>query len=354
MQELGFGLMVNHVKVIASEFAEASGRRHFFNTEKKCASKKRWTNFKQHFRPTIRVPENLSAYRMSMANPTMMDNYFDKLTDTMGKLKIQHKPEDHVWNVDETEIMYTVKPGKIKNLWRTWESMTLVDCICTNGTWISRFIIFKGSRWNVDFKNDCLPDTQDHLSEKGWITNKHIKILFKFYLESTTGSPRPIPLLMVSHGLFITPEVIDLARSNYVHMLTFPSHTTHILQSLYVGDYKALKCAWQKECYQCMIDHPTGKPNKTNFHAIFKLPFVRTTSTENIKNAFRSCVIVPLNRDAIPKEKLSAVSLLMYTNHQVFVNRFSHHQLMPSSMCQRLCLGLHKRTQEPQHPNQPY
>lgn len=100
--------------------------------------------------------------------------------------------------------------------------MTLVGCVCANGSWIPPYIIFKGSRWNDDYKRDCLPNTQVRLSEKGWITKK---------------------------------------------------------------------------------------PNKRNFHTIFKMPFIKALSEKNIKNAFKSCGIVPFDRNAIPREKL-APSLL--------------------------------------------
>lgn len=122
-------------------------------------------------------------------------------------------------------------------------------------------------------------------------------------------SPKPILLLMDSHGSHITPEVIDLARDNDIHILTFPAHTTHILQPLDVGVYKSLKTAWQKEMYDYMAAHPTEKPSKYNFHSIFNGAFVKAMSSKNIVNSFRGCGIIPLNRDAIPKEKL-APSLL--------------------------------------------
>ncbi|KAJ8889035.1 hypothetical protein PR048_008529 [Dryococelus australis] len=100
------------MKVIAFEVAEASGREHFFNTEKKCASKKRWANFIQRYGLTLRVPEKLSVYRMSMANSTMVDDYFDKLTDTMARLNIQHKPQSGDRNTKGVHLQ--------KKLWRTW------------------------------------------------------------------------------------------------------------------------------------------------------------------------------------------------------------------------------------------
>ncbi|KAJ8890988.1 hypothetical protein PR048_010497 [Dryococelus australis] len=195
MQELWSGLTVNHVRVIAFEVAEASGGEHLLNTEKKCASKKGWTNFKQPYGLTL---ESLKTCQHRS------HDYFYKLTDTMVKLNIQHKPEDHVWNVDETGIMHVVDPGK--NYGERGETMTLVGSICANGTWIPPFIIFNGARWNAGFKYSS-PSVTERLD------NKELFIIwFKFFLACTTGSPRPILVLMDAHGSHITPDVIELVR----------------------------------------------------------------------------------------------------------------------------------------------
>ena len=77
---------------------------------------------------------------------------------------------------------------------------------------------------------------------------------------------------MDSHGAHITPQIIDHARQNDVHILTFSSHTTLILQPLDGGVYKALMCAWQKELHNYMAEHPTEKPNKIHFHSILRCP----------------------------------------------------------------------------------
>ncbi|KAJ8874218.1 hypothetical protein PR048_025060 [Dryococelus australis] len=218
MHDLGFGLTVNQVEMIAFEVAVAYGRRHFFNTENNCASKK--------------VPENLSAYRVSMANHTMVYDYFEKLTDTIAKLNIQDKPEYHVRNVNETGIMYVVKPGKVKKLWRTWGNYyTFGLHMC---------------QWDLDntFHNIQRFSALTFICQrKAGYQRNFLKFGLNFSLRALLVRQDPYSCFMDSRGSHITPEVIELARSNYVHMLTFPSHTTHILQPLDVGVYESLKCA---------------------------------------------------------------------------------------------------------------
>ncbi|KAJ8897442.1 hypothetical protein PR048_002788 [Dryococelus australis] len=60
----------------------------------------------QRYGLTLQVPENLCAYRASMGNPVMIDDYFDKLSETTKKLNIQDNLKDYIWNVVETGFMY--------------------------------------------------------------------------------------------------------------------------------------------------------------------------------------------------------------------------------------------------------
>ncbi|KAJ8872343.1 hypothetical protein PR048_025947 [Dryococelus australis] len=141
----------------------------------------------------------------------------------MKKLKIQDNLKDRIWNVDKTGLMYVAKRKQSgcrnreeicihQDVHRTWRNHDLVSCICANGTWILPFIIFKGSRWNEAYKKDCLPNTQVHLSDRGWITKELFLLWFQFFLDSTGGSPKPMLLLMDSQGVHITPQVIELAK----------------------------------------------------------------------------------------------------------------------------------------------
>ncbi|KAJ8896279.1 hypothetical protein PR048_001623 [Dryococelus australis] len=211
----------------------------------------------ENFSIYMEVPENLSANMASMADPTMVDDYFDKLTDTMAKPNIQHKSEEYARNVDETGII-------------NYDTCMLHMCqwdLDTTFNNLQRCSLEYGIQERL-FARHSNPSVRETLDKKR-----------KFFLESSTGLPRPLLLLMDSHESHITSEVIELSRSNDVHMLTF-------------------QVSFQKK----------------NWHHLFR------QSKQNHSQ-----------QTAISLGNKSAVSLLMYTNHQVFVNRFSHHQLKPSS-----------------------
>lgn len=69
-------------------------------------------NFKKRYNLTLRVSENLDAYRASMANSHMINDFYSKLDSLMNQLGIKDMPE-RFWNCDETGLSHVVKPNKV-------------------------------------------------------------------------------------------------------------------------------------------------------------------------------------------------------------------------------------------------
>lgn len=308
MTEMGFGLTVFAIRKVAYDLAAASGRKNFLNSGKNIASKWWWASYKERYGLSLRVPENLSAYRASMANPTILADYYLKLDHLTTELGIKDMP-DRIWNCDETGMSYVVKPGRVvtaigkKYVYnRTYaergETHTVLACICANGTWIPPMIIFKGVRWTDILARDSLPNSLVKLSPKGWINTELFVEWFKFFI-SAIPPQRPIILLMDSHAAHIGPEVVELAKENRIYLLTFPAHCTHILQPLDVGVFKPLKDYWRKGINEYMRQYPGDKPNRTNFHSILNPAYVASFTSKNIINSFKKTGICPLDNNAV-------------------------------------------------------
>ncbi|XP_039296637.1 tigger transposable element-derived protein 1-like [Nilaparvata lugens] len=318
MQELGFGLTVLQVRKLAYQLAEIVNRQHMFNEEKKSASKWWWCKFKERYNLCLRVPENLSAYRASMSNPVIIADYFSKLENLLLKLDLFNKPSQ-IWNVDETGLTYVVKPNKIvcqigkKYVYkRTYgergQTQTVIGCASADGSFLPPFVIFKGVRWDEALKNGSLPHSITRLSPKGWITSALFLEWFKFSIESI-GPQRPVLLLMDSHSSHIGPEIISLAKENSVFLMTFPPHTSHLLQPLDVGVYKSLKSHWSKELNSFMVSSPAEKPSRYQFHKLFTPAFIASFTQENIRNAFKKSGSCPFNSNAVAPEALGPSKL---------------------------------------------
>jgi hypothetical protein len=68
----------------------------------------------------------------------------------------------------------------------------------------------------------------------------------------------PVLLIMDSHASHVGTDVIDFARKNDVHLMTFPSHCSHILQPLDLSVYNSLKNVWDKELDCFKRANPVG------------------------------------------------------------------------------------------------
>ena len=78
------------------------------------------------------------------------------------------------------------------------------------------------------------PNTIFQVSDNGWITKELFFEWFKLFVQMIPPL-RSVLLVLDRHGSHITIDVIEYARSNEIHLLCLPSHTSHILQPLDVG-----------------------------------------------------------------------------------------------------------------------
>jgi hypothetical protein len=91
-------------------------------------------------------------------------------------------------------------------------------------------VIFIGARMNERLAETPMPSLIRDL----------FAVWFQHFIECIP-SHRPVVVFMDSHGSHITPEILSKISDNGVYLAKFPSHTTHLLQSLDAGVYRPLK-----------------------------------------------------------------------------------------------------------------
>ena len=72
------------------------------------------------------------------------------------------------------------------------------------------------------------------LSPKGWVNADLLTEWFQHFIECIPPHS-PVVRFMDSRASHITPEILSEAPDNGIRPVTFPSHTTHLLQPLDVG-----------------------------------------------------------------------------------------------------------------------
>ncbi|XP_054723962.1 uncharacterized protein LOC129234057 [Uloborus diversus] len=318
MQELGFGLTVSRIRHIAYSLAEkecASNNKPFpFSDKKKCASWKWWREFRRRYNLGLRTPENLSQYRANNSNRVLLNDFYDKLSEVYEKFPEGIKPQQ-IWNCDETGLCYVVKSGRVvtrigkrfvynRVIADKAETHTVLPCINAAGEFGPTLLIFKGARMIDGLKIGALPNVTVAVSQSGWINSELFLMWFQKFVQGIS-SARPVALLMDSHASHITPEVIAMASENDIIIVTFPSHTSHLLQPLDVAVYRPLKLAWQKHLRQFQEGNPLRRPGRFDFHGMFSPAFLEAFSRENIISAFCKAGVFPLNKMKIPDEALT-------------------------------------------------
>jgi hypothetical protein len=103
MQELGFGLTVSMVRKVAYKLVKSAGHEHLMNSDSDSGSKWWWVCYKKRYNFTLRVPENIAAYRASVASREMINDFCSKLEALTDKLRIKDMP-DPLWNCDEAGL----------------------------------------------------------------------------------------------------------------------------------------------------------------------------------------------------------------------------------------------------------
>ena len=147
-----------------------------------------------------------------------------------------------IYNCDETGISIVHKPGKVvtemgrRNMYalttaERGKTHTVLACVSASGYVLPPMIIYPRKKCVTEsLKEGGIPDTFFATSESEWI-NSELYLECCYFLEHIPPT-RPALLLKDGHTSHTSIEVIELARTNNVHILCVPTHTTHVLQPL--------------------------------------------------------------------------------------------------------------------------
>jgi hypothetical protein len=129
--------------------------------------------------------------------------------------------------------------------------------MCISGMSISPVVIFEGARMNERLAETPMPSlVRDLFAE--W---------FQHFIEYIPPH-RPVVVFMDAHDSHITPEILSKLSDNSLYLVTFSSHTIHLLQPLDVGVYRPLKKCWKKEVEKFLTEHPGAKSDCYDFNRL--------------------------------------------------------------------------------------
>ena len=111
-------------------------------------------------------------------------------------------------------------------------------------------------------------------------------------------------LIVDGHTSHYTRTLLDDAKKRQIHIISYPSHSTHLFQGLDVICFSVLKHYWSlaRDDYERKKRQPVGKDN---FIEVYTPAHVAAFTKSNIKAAFRKTGLVPFNPGAIPDNLLA-------------------------------------------------
>ena len=100
-------------------------------------------------------------------------------------------------------------------------------------------------------------------------------------------------------------ELIELARSNDVHLLCLPLHITHILQPLDVGVFKSFKSNFSKTCSKYLAAHPGRVITSDKLVSLVAEAWLLSLSPLNIMSGFKKTRIYPINPSEVTDRQIA-------------------------------------------------
>lgn len=110
--------------------------------------------------------------------------------------------------------------------------------------------------------------------------------------------------------------MIEYARSNEIHLLCLPSHTSHILQPLDVGVFKSFKAFFSKACPQYMAKNPGRVITEDILATVVAEAFAQSHTPLNTLGGFKKSGIYPFNPGEVSDRQVAPSKALVEPSSQ--------------------------------------
>lgn len=190
--------------------------------------------------------------------------------------------------------------------------MTVVECICADGTAIAPLVIFKGETtvqtgWILD---DMDKDWSWTCNSKGWTCDKIGEEWIKRCFNPQTrakANGRIRVLICDGHGSHISSGFIRFCMDNNISMLLMPPHSSHLCQPLDVGMFSPVKQAFSVEIDKSLVYRSKiSSDHNLKFPDYHTCPFTSLRDNDlefsEKKNLFRYIYIELMNLTRINKQ----------------------------------------------------
>ena len=318
LSKLFFGISIIELRRLAFELAEANGLPHTFNTKTKLAGPDWIYGFlKRNPGISLRKPEATSLNRISAFNKVEVDLFFKNLETVQEKFKF---PASRIYNVDETGISTVHKPGKIlgpkgqkqvgaATSWERGKNVTVVCAMSAIGNYIPPMFIYPRQRMSQQLQKGGPRDAIYGCSKNGWINEDlFMEWLQHFQKHSRPTADDPVLLILDNHSSHKTYGVYNFCRTNHIHIVSLPPHSSHRLQPLDICFFGPLKNAFNRECEFYIKTYSSQNVKITPYELaeIFNRAYIRVATLEKGVTGFLTAGIHPLDPNKFEEDDFVA------------------------------------------------
>jgi len=300
-----YGISFKKLQQLAYQFALKNDIEHRFNEEKQLAGYDWANSFIVRHDLSLRTPQKTSVARIMGFNRYQINRFYDNLKTVYQKLNV---PPSRIFNMDETGIL-TV-PNKVPKVISSkgkkivgksvaaerGELVTAVCCFSASGIYVPPILVFPRKRMKEEYLNGAPPETLGFLSDSGYINSDlFLKWLEHFKHHVKPSEDSPVLLILDNHTSHININTITYCRTNFIHLVSIPPHSSHRTQPLDRCFFKPLKDYYAYHYDIWTTTHPGRVVTLYQLAEIFGNAYGETATMSKALNAFQMCGIWPLN-----------------------------------------------------------
>ncbi|XP_060806689.1 uncharacterized protein LOC132903177 [Amyelois transitella] len=312
MQKHCFPLTPKDLRSIAFHFAEQLGLKHSFNKNKQEAGYVWLQSFlSRNPEITLRKAEGVSIARTQSLNRTEVNAYFNTLSDLLEQYDLFDKPSK-IFNMDESGLQLNPRPGIVlaqkgskavcsQTSTEKGETITVIACCNAEGVFLPPACIMKGKNKKQEWQDGMPPGSVLYMSQKSAYINTNI--FFEWLKTHFLPRKPPGKVLLILDGHTShcnSVEMLEFATDNDICLFTFPSHTTHYLQTLDRSVFKSLKAFYYEACRIWLKRNPWRRLTRLQFGELLSTAWSKAATYDNAVNGFKATGVYPFDRNAIP------------------------------------------------------
>lgn len=182
---------------------------------------------------SLRTPESKSLSRATSFNRTNCDAFYNNLKSILQRHNFS---ANNILNCDETAVTPVHKPLKIisskgqKQVGQATSAergqlVTMCNFISAAENTLPPAYVFPRVRFVEHMLHGAPKDSLGLTHQTGWMTAELFLDVIKYFITFSKARPdNPVLLLIDNHESHMSIKVIDEAKNNGVHILTFPPY----------------------------------------------------------------------------------------------------------------------------------